>query len=88
MDIFTLSPQIIAAIIANVGTVEGFKRKFPKIGSFLVSIIAGIVGAFGITPLTGNVLTIVQGVVFNAFLIVSASWLSYETVVFRFTRKQ
>lgn len=53
VDIFTLSPQILAAVIVMVGTVKGIKRKLPKLSSFLVSILAGIVGTFGITPLIG-----------------------------------
>lgn len=83
---FSLSPILIAAIVANVGFVQGLKGKIPKLSSTVTSIIGGIVGAFGVANLAGlSVLVAVQSFVINWFIVTCGAWLCFESIVKRFT---
>lgn len=83
---FTLSPILIAAIVANVGFVQGLKSKLPKLSSTVTSIIGGCVGAFGVANLSGlAILVAVQSFVLNWFIVTCGSWLTFESIVKRFT---
>lgn len=83
---FSLSPILIAAIIANVGFVQGLKGKMPKISSTISSIIGGCIGAFGVANMSGlAVLVAIQSFVLNWFIVTCGAWLCFESIVKRFT---
>lgn len=84
-----LSPLVIAAVVGNVGFCEGLKRKFPKLSTFITSILGGLVGAFGVANLSmNNVFSSIQSFILNWFIVTCVAWLSYELVVSRFTIKK
>ena len=83
-----ISPIIMLAVTGNIFFTESVKRRFVKMPSFVVSIIGGLIGAFGTSNLDIlKILPSVQSFVLNAFVIISASWGLYTWVLSRFITK-